>query len=175
MALRIQYRKKIHGVIMKSGYIYSFKYIPWQHDPNPIIIFMNSFSGTHPNTGRQWRFIQALNFTYVPRSSRKHFANEWKTVFERTNGNVRFTWNIVKRWYPYLQHSIRRYFYSPGYYISQLQEIPFDNMEAAIVSTWSKDFSKKVKLSMLQKFRSAMSGRKEIKKKARDNLNKYRV
>ena len=106
---------------------------------------------------------------------RKAFANEWKTVFERTNGNVRFTWEIVQRRYPYMKHAIRRYMIKPSYYISKLQEIPFDNMEQAIISTWSKDFSKKVKLSMLQKFRSAMSGRKEIKKKARDNLNKYRV
>jgi len=48
-------------------------------------------------------------------------------------------------------------------------------MEAAIVSTWSKDFSKKVKISILSKFRSAMQGRKEIKKKAKDNLDKYRI
>ena len=170
MALRIQYRKKIHGVIMQSGHVYSMKYIPWQHDSNPTIIFMNSFSGTHPNTGRQWRFIQALNFTYVPRSSRRAFANEWTRVFERTNGNVRFTWNILKRRYPYLSHAVRRYFYSPNYYISKLQEIPFENMEQAIISTWSKDFSKKVKVSLLQKFRSAMSGRKDIKRKAKRSM-----
>ena len=167
MALRTHYRKKLHGVMLKSGYIYSLKYSNWFNDPTPTIIFLYAFSGNHPNTGRQWRFIQAINFTYVPKSMRRAFANEWVRVFEQTNGNVRFTWNIVKRRYPYLKHAVRRYMYSPSYMISKLQEIPFEDMEKVIVSTWSRDFSRKIKVSLLQKFRSAMRGRKEIKRKAR--------
>ena len=128
---------------------------------------MYAFSGTHPSTGRQWRFIQAINFTYVPRSMRKAFANEWVRVFERTNGNVRFTWDIVKRKYPYLKHAVRRYFYSPTYYISKLQSIPFEDMENVIISTWSKDFSKKLKVSLYSKFSSALKNRRNIKRQSR--------
>jgi hypothetical protein len=167
MAIRRIYRKKFHGVMLKSGYIYTFKYQAWANDPTPVIIFMYSLEGNHPNTGHQFRFLQAINFTYIPKSMRRTFANEWARVFEATNGNVRFTWDIVKRRYPYLKHAVRRYFIKPNYYISKLQEIPFEDMEKVIVSTWSKDFSKKVKVSLLQKFRSAMRGRKEIKRKAR--------
>jgi len=97
---------------------------------------------------------------------RRSFANEWTRVFQQTNGNVQFTWEIVKRRYPYLKHAVRRYFIKPTYYITKLQEIPFEDMEKVIVSTWSKDFSRKIKVSLLQKFRSAMRGRREIKRKA---------
>jgi len=101
---------------------------------------------------------------------RRAFANEWKRVFERTNGNVRFTWEIVKRRYPYMRHAVRRYFIKPSYYITKLQEVPFDVMEKMIISTWSKDFSKKVRISILQKFKSAMQGRRDIKRKARRSM-----
>jgi hypothetical protein len=167
MALKIQYKKKLHGVTFRSGHIYSFKYQAWQNDPKPTIIFMYAFAGTHPSTGRQWRFIQAINFTYVPRSMRKAFANEWINIFERSNGNVKFTWNKVKSKYPYLKHAIRRYFYTPGYYISDLNHIPFENMEEVIVSTWSKDFSKKLKVSLFSKFSKALKNRRKITKQAK--------
>jgi len=166
MAIRRIFRKKFHGVMLKSGYIYTFRYSSWINDPTPTIIFMYSLEGTHPRTGHQFRFLQAINFTYIPRSMRRSFANEWTRVFQQTNGNVQFTWEIVKRRYPYLKHAVRRYFIKPTYYITKLQEIPFEDMEKVIVSTWSKDFSRKIKVSLLQKFRSAMRGRREIKRKA---------
>lgn len=121
---------------------------------------MYSLEGTHPNTGHQWRFLQGINFTYIPRSIRRQFANQWKEVITRTN-NPKFTWEMVKRRYPYLENAVRRYFIKPNYYITDLIEIPFDDMEKVIVSTWSKDFSKKIKISLLSKFRNIMRRRKQ--------------
>ncbi len=175
MAIRRIMRKRFKGVSLKSGYIYSFKYQAWENDPRPTVIFMYSLEGTHPNTGHQWRFLQCVNLSYMPRVMRRTFANEWVRVFERSQGNVRFTYEILKRRYPYMNHAIRRYFIKPNYYIQDLKEIPFESMEDAIVSTWSKDFSKKVKVALLQKFRNAMRGRKKIKRKAQANLDKYRI
>lgn len=175
MALRVQYNKKLHGVMLRSGHVYSFKYRAWRNDPTPTIILMYAFRGTHPNTGRQWRFIQAVNFTYLPKAMRKAFANEWVKVFDQTGGNVRFTYKILERRYPFMKFAIRRYFYSPTYYISKLKHIPFEQMEDAIVSTWSKDFSKKVKTSMLQKFRNVMKDRRKIKKQAKKSAKKYGI
>ena len=97
MPIRRIYRKKFHGVILKSGYIYSFKYSSWRNDPKPTIILMYSLEGNHPNTGHQWRFLQGINLSYLPRSMRRAFANEWVRVFERTNGNVRFTFAQPKQ------------------------------------------------------------------------------
>jgi hypothetical protein len=121
---------------------------------------MYALEGIHPNTGHQWRFFQAINFTYIPRSQRMMFAKEWKIIFERTNGNVRLTWELVKKRYPFMQNAVRRYFFKPNYYITSLKEIPFDNMEKYIISTWSKDFSKKVKSSLINKFRNVLKRRR---------------
>jgi hypothetical protein len=121
---------------------------------------MYALDGNHPNTGHQWRFFQAINFTYVPRTQRRQFAQDWVETFQRTNGNTRFTWELCVRRYPYLKHAVRRYFFKPNYYITKLREIPFEDMEKAIVSTWSKDFSKKIKRSLLDKFKSVMGRRK---------------
>lgn len=158
MPIRRNFAKRFRGTIVKSGYVYTFKYQAWEHDPNPTVIMMYALEGTNPNTGHQWRFFQAINFTYIPRASRRQFARDWTRILQQTR-NPRFTWELCKRRYPYIKHAIRRYFFKPTYYISQLKEIPFDNIEDAITSTWSKDFSKKVKTAVLQKFRTAIAGR----------------
>lgn len=131
----------------------------WENDPHPTVILMYSLEGTHPNTGHQWRFLQCINFTYIPRTLRRQFARDWKQVLQRTN-NPRFRWELVKRKYPYLQNAVRRYFIKPNYYITNLKEIPFDDIEKVVVSTWSKDFSKKIKTSLLSKFRRIMGRRR---------------
>ena len=157
MALRVLYKKKQGKITMKSGHAYRFRYSAWQNDPEPTYIHLYSFTGTHPTTGRQWRFHQGINLTYIPRSQRKAFANIWVDVLKKMNGNVKFSWQHVLRYFPYLKYSVRRYFYSPSYYITKIREIPFDeNFEKNVVSTFSKDFSKKLKVSLMGKFRKAL-------------------
>jgi len=161
MAITRKFKKRFKGVTVKSGHIYTFGYQAWENDPKPVVIMMYALDGTHPNTKHQWRFFQAINFTYIPRTMRRTFAAEWTRIFEANNGNVRFTWEMVQRRYPYLKGAVRRYFFKPTYFIKDLKEVPFDQMEDIIVSTWSKDFSKKLKISLLSKFRRAMRGRFE--------------
>ncbi len=117
---------------------------------------MYALEGNHPRTGNQWRFFQGINFTYIPRSMRRQFARDWVRTLERTRGNVRFTWELVQRRYPYLKNAVRRYFYRPTYYIRDLNEVPLEDIEKVVVSTWSKDFSKKLKASLISKFRKAL-------------------
>jgi len=57
----------------------------------------------------------------------------------------------------------RRYFYSPGTYIVTPKEIPFEDAERVIVSTWMKDFSKKTITAIRSKFR--LGKKKKTKKK----------
>ena len=159
-----KYKKKFKGVNLQSGHFYKFRYSSWINDPEPTVIFMYSLEGMHPNTGHQWRFLQSINFTYVPRTIRKQFVKEWKIQMEKTR-DPKFTWQIVKSKYPQIQHAVRRYFIKPNYYITKLQEIPFDNIEKEVVSTWHKDFSKKIKSSLLNKFRRVMRNRKLKRKK----------
>lgn len=157
MALRVHWQKKHGSITFNSGHFYTFKYRAWNNDPTPTYIHMYAFSGTHPNTGRQWRFIQGLNLTYIPRAQRKRFVNTWKKLWLTDNqineARIRFNWETVKKHYPYLQNSIRRYFYTPGYYITKLEEIPPDKWDSVVVSTWSKDFSKKVKTGVMKAIR----------------------
>jgi hypothetical protein len=161
--LKRVFKKKFKGVNFQTGHIYKFKYQAWENDPEPTIIYMYSVEGIHPNTGHEHRYIQALNFTYVPRSVRKQFIRLWIYDFERTK-NIKLTWERVKSRYPYLQNAIRRYFFKPSYYITDPREISFDDWEKVVVSTWSKDFSKKVKVSLVQKFRRLMNARNIFKR-----------
>ena len=156
------HNKRFKGITMKSGYVYHFKYSSWRNDPTPTIIFMYSLEGINPRTGHEWRFLQGINFTYIPRAIRKAFAQSWTDTFQRSNGNVKFTYETVKRRYPDLILGIRRYFIKPNYYISNLNEVPFENMEQAIVSTWSKDFSKKVRQALQGKFNKVMGVNRKI-------------
>jgi hypothetical protein len=162
MTISRVFRKSFKGVTVKSGHIYTFSYQAWQNDPKPTVIIMYALDGTHPTTGHQWRFFQAINFTYVPRSSRKQFAKEWIDEFIRTQ-NTRLTWEKIKLRYPYIQTAVRRYFFKPTYYITDLTEVPFQDWEKAIVSTWSKDFSKKIKTALVNKFRQVMNARNFFK------------
>ena len=121
---------------------------------------MYALEGTNPKTGHQFRLLQGINMTYIPRSIRRQFIKDWSKTLQSSR-DVKFTWEKVKRKYPYLQNAIRRYFLKPTYYIKDLKEIPFEDMEKVVVSTFSKDFSKKIKTSLIGKFRSVMRNRKK--------------
>lgn len=127
---------------------------------------MYAIQGINPSTGHQWRILQGLNFSYVKRGDRKRFAKDWISILGKTK-NPRFRWELVKKRYPYLENAIRRYFFQPGYYISKLKEIPFDDIEREVVSTYSKDFSKKVKSFLRSKIRGIFKRRKKFKKKGK--------
>jgi hypothetical protein len=127
---------------------------------------MYAIEGIHPNTGHQWRILQCINFTYIPKAVRKRFLNEWMVILNR-GSDIKFTWERVQSHYPWLKNATRRYFFRPDYYLSKLEEIPMANVEKEVISTWSKDFSKKVKTAIFQKFRTAISNRFKKKKPPR--------
>lgn len=163
MAIKQWKNKKFEGLEWKSGHFYKFKYRAYANDPHPHIIFMYAYSGIHPNTKREWRFFQAINFSYIPRNVRQRFLNDWLARI-KTDPNNNFTWDQVKSKYPWLKIAVRRYFYSPGTYIINPEEIPFENAQDVIVGTWKKDFSKKI----IQAIRSKVTrllGKKRKKQK----------
>ena len=160
MAIRLKGKRRSHGITWKTGEIYTFRYQAWENDPQPTVILMYGVDGTHPNTGHQHRYYQGVNLSYVPRGDRKKFAQEWQRIYTENNGRVEFTWDLVQNQYPYLRNAVRRYFFKPSYYIQNAKHIPMDEMEDAVVGTWGKDFSKKVKTELVRKFRSLMGRRK---------------
>ena len=163
MALKVQRKFRFKGLDWRSGEMYTFRYRAFGEDPEPIVILMYKFSGTHPRTGRQWRFIQALNISYLPRAVRKNFLINWQIEMEQNNGNVYVTWEKIKRQFPMVVKGdcIRRYFYSPNYYIDQPKYVPVENWEEMAISSWHKDFSKKLRMSLRRKYKSAMDKRRQ--------------
>lgn len=173
MAVRRVYKKRFKGITMQTGHFYTFRYRPWANDPKPTIILMYALEGRNPNTGHEYRFFQAINFTYIPRSIRKRFIDDWVRILGSTN-DVRFTWQLIKRRYPWLKVAIRRYFFKPNTYINALQEIPLSEVDKYVVSTWHKDFSKKVKTELISKFRNVLKRRKQKKAARRAKVRKNR-
>ena len=165
MTLRRHTKKRFEGLEWKSGNFYKFKYNAWHNDPAPTIIYMYAYSGTHPNTGRQWRFFQAINFTYIPRKVRRRFMKTYLDIRAKSPDS-KFLWDNVKRQYPWLKIAVRRYQYSPGTYIINPKEIPFEDAEKVVVSTWAKDFSKKIVTTIRSKVRKGFvkKGKKKNKK-----------
>lgn len=145
MALKISFIHRHGKITMKSGHFYTFKYKGFENDPNPHILMLNKISGIHPKSGHEHRYIQALNLSYIPRKDRKKFVKDWIENFSKSK-NIKFTWDLVKRKYPYLQVSIRRYFYKPNYYITKLEDLDtIEKIQKTIVGNLFKDFSKSIR------------------------------
>jgi len=132
---------------------------------------MASIEGIHQNSGHQWRIFQGINFTYIPKAQRKRFLKIWMKELDKP-GNIKFTWRKVLAKYPYLKPAIRRYFFKPNYYIRNLEEIPFDDIERVVISTFSKDFSKKITTALLGKFKKALKARTMRKKKKKRKIKR---
>ena len=173
MPLRRRYTKTVDAVRMKSGHFYKFRYRPYERDPNPVIIFMHSIEGIHPNSGHQWRILQAINFSYVPRSFRKRFLGIWMKEMERP-GNIKFHWQKVLAQYPYIKTGIRRYFYTPTTYISKMEEIPDEKIHKEVVKGLIQDFSKKVTIGLRGRF-AKMRQEREKKRKAKEKKRKILI
>lgn len=160
MAIK-EFRSYKHGkVTFKQGYFYSFKYRGYGEDPNPLIIFINGYYGINDSTGHQWRFIQGININYIPRKDRKRFVNNWIKEMNKSKGDLNFTWKRVKKDFPYLQGSIRRYFIKPKYYISNITEIKTEEqIRKEVIGSWHKDYSGKLKRVIAKKLKGVF-GRK---------------
>lgn len=144
--------KKRHGQIMfEAGKFYKFNYRGYNNDPTPVVIFINAIEGINENTGHQWRLIQAINLSYVPRKDRIRFVNDWQLYSEKAH-DIKFTWRLIERKYPYIKFAIRRYFLKPLYYINDLKLLDTqEKIQKEVIGSMAKDFSKKIKIALLKK------------------------
>lgn len=142
-----------YGMVwFKSGSIYNFSYKRFQHDPEPTIIVIDAIRGTHPKTGHYHNYIQAINFNYIPRDKRKEFVREWIYRLELNKGNIPLTWEVVKAKYPYMILAFRRYLLDNGV-IKYNKEIPIEDIENVVISTWIKDYSKQAMIALITKYK----------------------
>ncbi len=165
MGIKLTMKWRSHGILWKSGHFYNFRYNAFRQDPNPTIILMYKVYGIHSNTGHQHRYIQAVNLNYIPRNQRKIFVKIWQQEMDKNKGNVEFTYQSVQFRFPYMEYAIRRYMLKPIYRIQKPKEIPPENLEDMVVSTWSQDFSKKLTMDLAQKKQRAMGRSDSLKKK----------
>ena len=167
MAIKIIKKWNSHGVNWKSGHFYTFRYNAFRSDPVPVIILMYKVQGIHPNTGHQHRYIQGINLNYIPRNQRKIFVKIWMKEMEKNKNNVEFTWDSVQFRFPYMEDAVRRYMTKPVYRIQNPQYIPPENVDDVVVSTWSKDFSKKLGMDLAAKKARSIGRGEAMKKKYR--------
>lgn len=148
MAVRRNTNKDFKKLKWKSGHIYTFDYHAYHNDPKPTIILMYALEGTRTwRRGKkvfkhEYRFFQGINFSYIPRSMRRTFIKKWMRTYERTGGNIKFTYESMKRSYPWMILAIRRYFFKPSYYIKNPRKINFEDWQNVVTETMTKDFSK---------------------------------
>ena len=124
----------------KSGHFYNFWYKNFENDPIPTVVMLNCIRGTHPNTGHYHNYIQCINLNYVPRPYRQRFVNMWLPLLKRNHGNVRLTWERVISQWPFMKIAVRRYLLN-RHYIRYQREIPFEDVQREVVSTFLRDYS----------------------------------
>lgn len=160
MTLTIHKKIRHNNVTFKEGHAYEFSYQAYQNDPSPIIFFINAIKGTHPSTNHQWRLMQGINISYISRKDRKRFVKKWRDEMNKSKGDVNFTWNRVKREFPYLKLYIRRYMLKPNYYIRNIKYIPPEQWDKAVVKSWTKDFSSVIKRNVAARLKRLFTGRR---------------
>lgn len=162
MSIIVEQRKKHKNVTFKPGCFYRFAYRAYANDLTPIAIFINAVKGFNPETGHQHRYIQAINFNYIPVKVRKRFLNDWIKSYNE-NGNLIFTWKRIVKRYPYIKFAIRRYFYTPTYYISDIEEVPEEVIRDVVEKNLYKDFSKRVQMALASKLKNSKKPRTKRK------------
>jgi hypothetical protein len=132
-----------HRVTWQSGAVYNFAYQNWQNDPTPMIVFINGVFGVNPSSGHRWNLIQGINFSYIDRSLRKMFAEEWMKILKKERINAQFSWQRIMVNWPFLHDAIRRYLLLPEYLISNVVRVYPKDIKDALIGSWSKEFTLK--------------------------------
>jgi len=138
----------------RSGHIFSFRYLNAENDPNPTILCLYALKGVNPNTGHMWNLVQGINLNYIDRAHRREFLHTWMPLLERNHGNIKLTWEYMVRRYPYLAVACRRYLLDRKVF-RDLKEIPLEDIEAIVISTWAKDYSRQAQMALLRKYKRA--------------------
>jgi len=110
MALAKTFNPNIRGPL-KSGQFYSFRYLRYQNDPDPTVLFLYYIRGVNPNTKNRWGHLQCINLNYLSPGQRIRFFNTYKKSIRgkiaRTLGRV--DWKMINKRYPELIFATRRY------------------------------------------------------------------
>lgn len=151
MPLKMYFEKTLNGKRLQSGHFYTFGYGNYENDPQPLVIFINAIVGLNESTNHYWNLFQGINLHYISRNKRYKFLNNWLTVYDGTKENIRFTWSIITKQYPYLTLAIRRYILNTTRgFVVNLMEIDRQNIQKTVLGSMPKDYSSTIIPGMIK-------------------------
>lgn len=147
----------ISRVVFSPGNFYHFSYLNYEHDPKPLIYYLNYRDAIYEETGRLHRYIQGINFHYVPMDKRIRFLEEW-LMFVDKNKSILFAnflklWPELKKRYRFLEVAYRRYLTQPGGLIRNIQHIKNSLVIPMVKGTIERDFSMADRYIFLSKYK----------------------
>ena len=155
---QIPYRYvKLSRVVFKPGHFYQFKYLNFENDPEPLIYYLNFRNATNVKTGKIHKYIQGINFHYIPMSKRVKFVTDWLNFTQKHNSiissNFLMLWKELIRRYPFLEGSYRRYLVEPVGIIKNVEDIKTDLVIPMVKGSIERDFSFRDKFLFYKKYK----------------------
>lgn len=149
--------KLIEKVILTPGNFYQFKYVNFENDPFPLIYYLNCVNSLNKKTGHFHRYIQGINFHYIPKANRLFFLESWLAYIEKNEhfiqNNFLKLWTALNTKYDFLKTCYRRYFTFPIGYINNIQGIKKSLIIPMVKGSMEQDFSFHDKLIFATKYR----------------------
>ena len=110
--------KTIDKLVLEPGNFYQFRYLNYENDPYPLIYYLNHRNAINFETGHFHKYIQGINFHYIPRQYRMQFAEKWLKYVEKRKITIQsefmLMWQKMSILYPFLATAYRRYLTYPS-------------------------------------------------------------
>lgn len=149
--------KKIERVVFRPGNFYQFRYLNYENDPEPLIYYLNYRNAINEDTGRLHRYIQGINFHYIPMGKRLTFVTNWLNFVEKNKSflfsNFLQIWKELKRRYGFLEVAYRRYLTEPTGLIKNVSYIKRSLVVPMVKGSIEKDFSFYERYIFMKKYR----------------------
>lgn len=148
---------KINDVLFKPGHFYQFNYLNYENDPEPLIYYLNYRDAINVKTRKYHKYIQGINFHYIPMGNRLRFVTEWLSFVEKNRSivlsNFLQLWTQLVKKYPFLENSYRRYLLEPRGLLRNIYHIKTDVVVPMVKGSLEKDFTFNDRLIFLKKYK----------------------
>lgn len=140
MAIRRIFNISYKGITLQSGNLYDFqKYLRFENDPSPTVIFLYVNRGMHPNTGHYHNYFTCVNLAYIPKKLRRSFIRRhinrfWNPRTQEAKRGMRVDYEDIES---YLKVALRRYLIN---YVVNPKDIPFSALDAVLIDLKRKDY-----------------------------------
>lgn len=148
---------KVNDILLKPGNFYQFNYLNYENDPKPLIYYLNYRDAINIKTKKYHKYIQGINFHYIPMGNRIRFVANWLKFVEMNKSillsNFLQLWTQLVRRYPFLENAYRRYLLEPKGLMRNMYHIKTDLVVPMVKGSLEKDFTFNDRLIFLKKYR----------------------